>query len=77
MKKADLELETLTCPSCLQKIENAMKGLAGIDQESVKVRFNASKVRLNFNEEAISIEDIEKAIQTLGYEVKKTRVRAA
>ena len=77
MKRADIELETLTCPSCLQKIENAMKGLAGIDQESVKVRFNASKVRLNFDEDAIAIEDIEQAIRTLGYEVKKSRVRAA
>lgn len=77
MKRADIELETLTCPSCLQKIENAVKGLSGIDQESIKVRFNASKVRLNFNEDTINIEDIEKAIKNLGYEVKKSRVRAA
>lgn len=76
MKKADIELETLTCPSCLQKIENAMKALAGIDQESVKVRFNASKVRLNFDQEVITIKAIEQAIKKLGYEVKKTRVKA-
>ena len=32
MQKATLTLETLSCPSCLQKIENAVKGLTGIDK---------------------------------------------
>lgn len=77
MKKATLQLETLTCPSCLQKIENATKSLKGIDTESVKVLFNASKVRMTFDEKVISIEEIEKAIQSLGYEVEKTNVRDA
>lgn len=77
MKRATLQLETLTCPSCLQKIENATKSLDGVDAESIKVLFNASKVRMNFDEEVISIEEIEKAIQTLGYEVEKSSVRAA
>ena len=27
MKKTTIQLETLTCPSCLQKINNAVKGL--------------------------------------------------
>ena len=76
MKKATLQLETLTCPSCLQKIENATKNLEGVDAESIKVLFNASKVRMNFNEELISIEEIEKTIRTLGYEVEKSNVRA-
>ncbi|HRL52519.1 MAG TPA: metal-binding protein, partial [Enterococcus aquimarinus] len=44
MQKATIQLETLSCPSCLQKIENAMKGLNGIDKDSVKVLFNSSKV---------------------------------
>jgi copper ion binding protein len=77
MQKANIQLETLTCPSCLQKIQNAVGGLKGIDQESLKVMFNASKVKVNFNDDEISIADIEKAIQDLGYEVKKSRVKAA
>ncbi len=28
---ATIQLETLTCPSCIQKIEGAVKGLDGID----------------------------------------------
>ena len=49
MQKATIQLETLSCPSCLQKIENAMKGLNGIDKDSVKVLFNASKVKVDFD----------------------------
>ena len=45
MQKAALQLETLSCPSCMQKIENAVKGLNGIQKESVKVLFNSSKVK--------------------------------
>ena len=77
MKKATLQLETLSCPSCLQKIENATKKLDGVEADSIKVLFNASKVRLIFDESLISIEEIEKAIRSLGYEVEKSKVRAA
>lgn len=41
MKKLTIQLETLTCPSCMQKIENATKALQGVQKESVKVLFNA------------------------------------
>jgi len=77
MQKANIQLETLTCPSCLQKIESAVGKLNGIDKDSLKVMFNASKVKVNFDGDAISINEIEKAIQDLGYEVKKSRVKAA
>ena len=77
MSKANIQLETLACPSCLQKIEGAVSCLNGIDKDSLKVMFNASRVKVDFNEEDISIEEIEKAIQDLGYEVKKSRVKSA
>ncbi|NLM40176.1 MAG: heavy-metal-associated domain-containing protein [Firmicutes bacterium] len=75
MKSATLQLETLTCPSCMQKIESAVKGVDGVDHDSVKVMFNASKVKLNFDENKVSIDDIEKAITSVGYEVQKKSVR--
>ena len=31
MIKATISLETLTCPSCLQKIDNAVKKLDGVE----------------------------------------------
>ncbi len=77
MQKANIQLETLTCPSCLQKIEGAVSNLQGIDKDSLKVMFNASRVKVDFNDDEISIEGIEKTIQDLGYEVKKSRVKTA
>ena len=62
MKAATIQLGTLTCPSCMQKIESAVKGLDGVEQDTVKVLFNASKVKLNFNEDMVTIDQIENAI---------------
>lgn len=77
MSKAVLTLEALSCPSCLQKIESAVKGLNGIDKDSVKVLFNSSKVKADFDADVLSIEEIEKAIIDLGYPVLKTKVKSA
>lgn len=77
MSKATISLETLSCPSCLQKIENAVKGLNGVEKDTVKVLFNSSKVRTDFNESEVTIEDIEKAIESLGYAVIKSKVKSA
>ncbi len=75
MKKATIQLEELSCPSCLQKIDKAVKALNGVDKESVNVMFNSSKVKLNFNETEVSIDSIENAISKLGYDVKKSVVK--
>jgi len=77
MKEATIQLETLTCPSCIQKIEGAMKKLEGVDKDSVKVMFNASRVKANFDEDKLTIEDIENAITKMGYGVQKSKVKAA
>jgi copper chaperone len=74
MKSVTLQLETLTCPSCIQKIEGALKGLDGIDPKSVKVMFNSSKAKVNYDEEKVSIEKIEKSISRLGYKIEKSKV---
>lgn len=65
MQKATIQLETLTCPSCMQKIENGVKSLEGVDKESLKVLFNSSKVRVEYDDEIVSIKDIESAIDKL------------
>ena len=76
MQKATIQIETLTCPSCMQKIENGVKSLDGVDKKSLKVLFNSSKVRVEYDDEKISIKDIENAIDKLGYEVIKSQVKA-
>lgn len=75
MKKTTIRLETLTCPSCLQKINNAVKGLDGVDKDSVNVMFNSSKVQLNFDSSKLEIGAIEHAIESLGYGVIKSNTK--
>lgn len=77
MSHAVIQLETLGCPSCMQKIESAVKGLDGVDKESVKVMFNASRVKVDFNDADVNIEAIEDSIEKLGYGVIRSRVKSA
>lgn len=75
MKKATIQLGTLTCPSCVLKIENAVKSMNGINKETVNVMFNASKVKFEVDTEKLNVEDVEKAIRTLGYEVINSKIK--
>ena len=77
MQKATIQLETLSCPSCIQKIDNAVKGLDGVEKDSVKVMFNASKIKADFDETVTTVESIENAIENLGYPVTKSKVKVA
>lgn len=76
MQKATIQMEALICPSCVLKIENMAKSMRGIDKESVKVLFNASKLKFDFDEEKLSVEEVEKALTALGYVVIKSQVKA-
>ncbi len=71
MKKAILQLETLACPTCMQKIEGAIKSVTGVDKESVKVLFNASKAKVNFDTSLTTIEEIANAVRAIGYDALK------
>lgn len=75
MSKATISLEDLACPSCMQKIEGAVKNVAGVDKDSVKVLFNSSKVKLDFDADVTQIESIEQAIEKMGYSVIKSKVK--
>lgn len=67
MKTKSIQLEELTCPSCINKIEAAVSRMEGVSE--VKVMFNSSKVKATFNEEITNEEQIKKTITDLGYEV--------
>lgn len=75
MKSATIQLETLTCPSCMQKIEGALKGVEGVDGKSINVSFNSSRAKFEFDDEKVSIEEIESQIQKVGYDVIKSKVK--
>lgn len=72
MKKAVYQLEPLTCPSCIKKIETTVGKVEGI--ELVKVLFNSGKVKTEYDESLVEAEQIAKIIGDLGYPVIKTKV---
>jgi copper chaperone CopZ len=61
------QLETISCPSCIKKIEGMLKTLDGV--ESSEVLFNSSRVKVNFDESTISSALIKAKIHQLGYNV--------
>jgi copper chaperone len=59
--------EPFTCPSCVKKIENVVGKKRGV--ESTQVMFNSNKVKVSFDENLITSEEIAQAITDLGYPV--------
>ncbi|WP_130858802.1 heavy-metal-associated domain-containing protein [Gracilibacillus phocaeensis] len=69
MEKVTLQLKSLTCPSCIQKIENAVRKQQGVTK--VNVLFNASKVKAEINDQETSAARVAEIIENLGYTVEK------
>ncbi len=61
------QLETVSCPSCIAKIEGMLKRTQGIVES--EVLFNTSRVKVNFDEKVIASEEIKNKIDGLGYKV--------
>lgn len=67
LKNIKYQLETLTCPSCINKIEGILNKAEGVD--SAKVLFNSSKVKVAYDEEKTSADTLAALIEKLGYPV--------
>lgn len=67
MKTAKFQLETLTCPSCITKIESVLTKEHGVQE--AKVLFNSSKVKVVYNEEEVSSEQLGNLIEKVGYPI--------
>lgn len=67
MSTVKFQLEPLTCPSCIKKIEGKVGKMEGV--EEVKVLFNSSKVKAVYDESKIAPEDMKAVIEKLGYPV--------
>lgn len=67
MKTVRFQLETLTCPTCVAKIEGALNKQKGV--ENATVLFNSSRVKITFNSEEVSAEELQKVVENVGYPV--------
>ena len=71
MTKKTYQLETLTCPSCMAKIDGMLKRTEGIVES--EVLFNSSRVKVSYDEAKLDSEAIKQRIGSLGYAVLSER----
>lgn len=67
MTTVKFQTEPFTCPSCVKKIEKVVGKKDGVD--STQVMFNSNKVKVGFDENRITAEEIAQTITDLGYPV--------
>ncbi len=67
MTNKTYQLETVSCPSCIAKIQGMLKRTNGVQE--AEVLFNSSRVKVAFDETVINSETIKASINKLGYKV--------
>jgi cation transport ATPase len=65
MKKINLDIQGMHCGSCALLIERTLKRTPGI--QTVNVNFSAEKASILFDEDQLSLAEIQKNIAQLGY----------
>lgn len=71
--RTTLQTDTLTCPSCIKKIEGNLKKREGV--EAAKVLFNSSKVKVQHDENKVNADEIKGIVENLGYPVLDVKSR--
>ena len=69
MKKTLLRSQELSCPSCVAKIESALKALNGVSD--AKVFFNSGKIEVQHDPQIVKSDDLVKAVKSVGYEARE------
>ncbi|MBT2654507.1 copper-translocating P-type ATPase [Bacillus sp. ISL-18] len=67
VKETNLQISGMTCAACAVRIEKGLKRLEGVEEANVNLALERSNVK--YNPDKINIEDIEKKIKDLGYDV--------
>ena len=66
--KTLLRSQELTCPSCVAKIEKALKSIQGVN--GAVVYFNTGRIEVEHDPQAVSAAELVKAVKAAGYDAK-------
>ena len=69
MKKTLLRSQELSCPSCVAKIETALKAVKGVSE--AKVYFNTGKIEVEHDPQVVTAGDLVKTVKSVGYEARE------
>ncbi|MDF2854854.1 MAG: copper-translocating P-type ATPase [Neobacillus sp.] len=67
LKETNIQISGMTCAACSTRIEKSLNKLAGVETATVNLALEKSAIK--YDPTQIKIEDIEKKIKDLGYEV--------
>lgn len=67
MTTTKFQLEPLSCPSCIRKIETTLAKVTGVKEATVL--FNSSKVKAIYDQDQVSSDQLKETIEKLGYPV--------
>lgn len=65
MKKTLLRSQELSCPSCIAKIEKALKTIDGV--QDAKVYFSTGRIEVQHDPQKVAPGDLIKAVKSVGY----------
>lgn len=57
----------MTCQHCKASVENALNNLQGVN--NVEVNLDEGNVKVNYNEEVVTLGEIREEIENQGYDV--------
>ncbi len=66
--KTVLRSQELSCPSCVAKIEKALKAVKGVEEATV--HFNTGRIEVQHDPAVASDEELVKAVRGAGYEAR-------
>ena len=67
-KEISFSVQGMTCASCVRNVERAIKKIDGVKYVSVNLATEKAIVIAN---DKVTIEDIEKAVESIGYVLEK------
>ena len=66
--KTILRSQEFTCPSCVAKIEKALKATPGV--HNARVHFTTGRIEVEHDAQRVSADELAQVVRTAGYEAK-------
>ncbi len=69
-RRVSFAVDGMTCASCAKSVESKLRELKGV--QAVNVSYEKSRADVEFDPSAVTLEQLEKAIQEAGYRVRSS-----
>ena len=70
--KTILRSSELSCPSCVVKIEKALRAIPGVSD--AHVHFQTGRIDVDHEPDRVTVENLQKAVRSVGYNAAPSRL---